>query len=93
MILDPGIGFAKSSQQNIAALTRLGELASYRLPILIGVSRKRFLGALIGGAEETPFGTVAEALAHGASVLRVHDVAVHAAALAVFGAMCAKRTL
>jgi dihydropteroate synthase len=90
ILLDPGIGFAKSSRQNLAALTRLGELRTYRLPVLVGLSRKRFLGRLIGGTEETPFGTVAAALAaltRGAAMLRVHDVAAHAAALTVFQAI------
>jgi dihydropteroate synthase len=89
IILDPGIAFAKTARQNLSALTRLSELSRYRLPLLVGVSRKRFLGSLAGGAEETPFGTVTAALAaiaNGAALLRVHDVAAHAAALAVFGA-------
>jgi dihydropteroate synthase len=90
IMLDPGIAFAKSARQNLAALTRLTELSSYRLPILVGVSRKRFLGSLAGGAEETLSGTVAAALAavpNGASVLRVHDIAAHAAAIEVFQAI------
>lgn len=88
IILDPGIGFAKSSRQNRAALARLGELKDYGLPILVGVSRKRFLGSLTGdGIEATLPGTVAAslaAIAAGASIVRVHDVAEHAAALRVF---------
>jgi dihydropteroate synthase len=90
IILDPGIAFAKSSRQNLAVLSRLGELASYGLPILVGISRKRFLGSTIGGVEETLMGTVAAALcavANGAAILRVHDVAEHAAALKVFHAI------
>jgi dihydropteroate synthase len=86
IILDPGIGFAKSSGQNLAVLSRLGEFRSYGLPILVGVSRKRFLGRRIGGIEQSLGGTVAAALAavaHGAAILRVHDVAEHAAALKV----------
>lgn len=90
IILDPGIGFAKTSRQNLAALSRLGELRSYGLPLLVGVSRKRFLGSMIGGAEESLVGTVAAALAavaNGAAILRVHDVAEHAEALKVFDAI------
>ena len=49
IILDPGIGFAKTSQQNIEAVRRLGELHDYGRPILVGVSRKKFLGPSIGG--------------------------------------------
>lgn len=90
VILDPGIGFAKTSRQNLAALSRLGELTAYRLPILVGVSHKAFLGAMGGGAEASLAGTVAAglaALANGAAILRVHDVAEHAAALKVFHAI------
>ncbi len=90
IILDPGIGFAKSSRQNLAALTRLGELRDYGLPLLVGLSRKRFLGAMIGGVEESLVGTVAAALAavaNGAAILRVHDVAEHQGALKAFQAI------
>jgi dihydropteroate synthase len=90
IILDPGIAFMKSSRQNLAVLARLGELADYGLPILIGVSRKRFLGSMLDGVEETSAGTLAAglaALAQGAAILRVHDVAVHAAAARVFDAI------
>jgi len=88
IILDPGIGFAKSSRQNRAALARLGELKDYGLPILVGASRKRFLGSLTGdGIEATLVGTVAvnlAAIAAGAAMIRVHDVAEHVAALRVW---------
>jgi dihydropteroate synthase len=87
-ILDVGIGFAKTSRQNRDAITRLGELRDYGLPIMVGASRKRFLGALTGdGVEGTLIGTVAvglAAVAAGAAILRVHDVAEHAATLRVF---------
>jgi dihydropteroate synthase len=87
ILLDPGIGFAKTSRQNLAALAGLRHLENYRLPILVGVSRKRFLGSLGDGFEETPVGTVTAAIAavaNGAAVLRVHEVSTHAAALQVF---------
>jgi dihydropteroate synthase len=88
IILDPGIGFAKSSRQNRDCITRLGELKDYGLPILIGASRKRFLGSLTGdGSEGTLIGTVTvslAAIAAGASIVRVHDVAEHVTALKVF---------
>jgi dihydropteroate synthase len=91
IILDPGIGFAKSSRQNIEVIRRLGELKGYGRPILVGVSRKRFLGPTIGGGTEGELiGTVAAALAAaaaGASLFRVHDVAAHVAALKVFHAI------
>jgi len=95
IVLDPGIGFAKTARQNIEAIARLGELMEYDLPIMVGVSRKAFFGSLIPegilrGTEGTPIGTVAVSLAAaaaGASIFRVHDVAEHVAALAVFDAL------
>ncbi|HUI97286.1 MAG TPA: dihydropteroate synthase [Xanthobacteraceae bacterium] len=95
IVLDPGIGFGKTAQQNIDAIARLGELADYRRPIMIGASRKKFFGSLIPGGlergtEGTLIGTVAVSLAAaaaGASLFRVHDVAEHVAALAVFDAL------
>jgi dihydropteroate synthase len=87
IILDVGIGFAKSSRQNRDALMRLGEFKDYGLPILIGASRKAFLGSLTGdGCEATLAGTLAvslTAITAGADIVRVHDVAEHAAALKV----------
>jgi dihydropteroate synthase len=95
IVLDPGIGFGKTARQNIEAIARLGELADYDLPIMVGVSRKAFFGSLVPaglsrGAEAGPIGTVAVSLAAaaaGASIFRVHDVADHVAALAVFDAL------
>ena len=91
IILDPGIGFAKTSQQNIEAVRRLGELRDYGRPILVGVSRKKFLGQWSGNAAEGErAGTLAACLAAaaaGASLFRVHDVAEHVAALQVFHAI------
>jgi dihydropteroate synthase len=91
VILDVGIGFAKTSRQNRDAIARIGELKDYGLPILVGASRKRFLGSLTGdGSEGTLPGTLAvslAAIAAGAAMVRVHDVAEHAAALRVFQAM------
>jgi dihydropteroate synthase len=87
IVLDPGIGFAKTSRQNRDALARLRELADYGLPIMVGVSRKRFLGSLGDGSEASLVGTVAvnlAAAAAGASLFRVHDVAEHVTALRVF---------
>ncbi len=87
-ILDVGIGFAKSSRQNREAILRLGELKDYGLPIMVGASRKKFLGSLTGdGIEGTLAGSLAVSLAAivaGAAIVRVHDVAEHAAALRVF---------
>ena len=91
IILDIGIGFAKTSRQNRDAIARLGDLNDYGLPIMVGPSRKRFLGSLTGnGIEATLIGTLAAsltAIAAGAAIVRVHDVAEHAAALRVLQAM------
>ena len=94
IVLDPGIGFGKTARQNIEAIARLDELEDYGLPIMVGVSRKALFGSLMPeglrrGTEAGPVGTVAVSLAAaaGASIFRVHDVADHVAALAVFDAL------
>jgi dihydropteroate synthase len=79
IIIDPGIGFAKTSEQNIELLRELGQFRDLGLPILIGVSRKRFIGQITGkdDPKERVFGTAAAcaiAVAKGADILRVHDV-------------------
>jgi dihydropteroate synthase len=95
IVLDPGIAFGKTARQNVEVIVRLRELMDFDCPILIGVSRKAFLGSLIEGAiESTPFGTIAASLAAcaaGASLFRVHDVAEHVAALKVFHAVWGAR--
>ncbi len=91
IILDPGVAFGKTARQNVEVLAGLGELADFGCPILIGVSRKAFLGSLADNQIEAQvFGTVAAnlaAYAAGASLFRVHDVAEHVAALRVFHAI------
>jgi dihydropteroate synthase len=82
--LDPGIGFGKTLAHNLELLRRLGELRELGRPLVIGTSRKRFIGALTGRETGDRIGgTVASnvlALAAGADVFRVHDVrAVHEA--------------
>lgn len=79
IVIDPGIGFAKKADQSMAILRALKRFAGLGYPILIGVSRKSFIGALSG--ETDPHrrlgGSLAAglfALSHGASILRVHDV-------------------
>jgi dihydropteroate synthase len=88
-ILDPGVGFGKTSRQNVEAVARIGELRDYGLPVLVGVSRKSFLGSLVEvGVDERLIATLAAnlaAAASGAAIFRVHDVAEHVAALKVFG--------
>jgi len=91
IILDPGIAFGKTARQNVEVIARLGELSDFGCPILVGVSRKTFLGSLVeGGIEGTLVGTIAASLAAfaaGAALFRVHDVGEHVAALKVFQAL------
>jgi dihydropteroate synthase len=89
--LDPGIGFGKTVEHNLELLRRLHELVAIGRPIVVGTSRKSFLGRLVGGRDEGERlpGTIATnvlALERGASVFRVHDVAQNADALAVAAA-------
>jgi dihydropteroate synthase len=75
---DPGIGFGKTVEHNLELLRRLGELAELGRPIVVGTSRKSFIGKLTGAPVERRLGgTIASsvlAFANGAEVLRVHDV-------------------
>jgi dihydropteroate synthase len=86
--VDPGIGFGKTFGHNLELIARLNELAALGFPILLGVSRKAFLGSLIGGAPPLERGaaTVAACVAgllKGARVFRVHDVKMVREALRV----------
>jgi dihydropteroate synthase len=95
--IDPGIGFGKTLEHNIELLRRLPELAALGFPLVVGVSRKRFVGALtgVGEAHERLGGSVAAALfaaARGADVLRVHDVGPTVQALSVQSALSGSRT-
>jgi dihydropteroate synthase len=86
--LDPGIGFGKTVEHNLELLRRLDEVVAIGRPVVIGTSRKSFLGKLAGGRDETERlpGTIATnviALERGASIFRVHDVAEVVDALAV----------
>ena len=78
IVIDPGIGFGKDMEQNIEVLHRMGEIRDIA-PILLGTSRKRFIGALLNGLppKERAEGTVATTVAgieRGADIVRVHDV-------------------
>jgi dihydropteroate synthase len=89
--LDPGIGFGKTVEHNLELLRRLDEIVAIGRPVVVGTSRKSFLGKLAGGRDEgdrVP-GTIATnvlALERGATVFRVHDVAQNADALNVAAA-------
>jgi dihydropteroate synthase len=79
LIVDPGIGFGKTAEQNLVVLRRLGELSELGCPVLVGASRKSFLGKLFGQEmERRAWGTaavVAVSILRGADLVRVHDVA------------------
>ena len=91
ILVDPGIGFGKRLEHNLALLARLETIVALGYPVLIGVSRKGFLGALTGDtvADRLAASTAAAALAaaHGARVVRVHDVAATVRALRVADAI------
>lgn len=92
LIVDPGIGFGKTVAHNLALIAGLGRIAELGCPVLLGVSRKRFIAALdrAGPADERLGGSLAAALEgwrRGAAILRVHDVAATRQALAVAGAL------
>ena len=77
--LDPGIGFGKNIQHNLELLRRLPELKTLGLPLVVGASRKRFLGTILGTDDpqdrrEGTAATVALSIAGGADMVRVHDV-------------------
>jgi dihydropteroate synthase len=101
IVLDPGIGFGKTSAHNLALLERLDELVALGRPVLVGTSRKSFLGRILAAADDAgeppggrPMerrlaGTIATnvlAFERGASIFRVHDVGPVADALAVAAA-------
>ena len=88
VILDPGIGFGKTPDHNLSLLRRLDTIVSLGFPVLLGASRKRFLGTITGAeeAKERVFGTVATTVLgyeRGATLFRVHDVRANREALAV----------
>ncbi len=94
MIVDPGIGFGKTLEHNLALLARLSLFHSLGVPVLLGASRKKFIGTLGGAtvaAARMP-GSLAVALAalkHGTQIVRVHDVPETAQAIALWRAVVA----
>jgi len=91
IIVDPGIGFAKRFEDNLALLKNLEKLENLGFPILIGTSRKSFIGSITGrGVEERLYGSlgsIASAYLHGARIFRVHDVGPTRDFLKVFSAI------
>ena len=90
--IDPGIGFGKTVEHNLELLARLDELVATGFPVLLGTSRKRFLGALLAGADgrdglvatddriEGSLATAIWGYGAGARMVRAHDVAATVAA-------------
>ncbi|CAA9393344.1 MAG: Dihydropteroate synthase [uncultured Rubrobacteraceae bacterium] len=92
IILDPGIGFGKTLGHNLALIRHLEAIVDLGFPVLLGASRKRFIGTITGAeeAKNRVFGTVATTVLgyeRGASLFRVHDVRANREALAVAGSI------
>ena len=89
--LDPGVGFGKTDEQSIAVLARLSELKSLGCPLLVGASRKRFIGSVsASGPDQRLGGSLAAHLVaarNGAAIIRAHDVAETVQALRVHAAI------
>jgi dihydropteroate synthase len=91
IVLDPGIGFGKTAEQSMMAIVRLDRLKTFGLPILVGASRKRFIGAVVPSPPDRRLGgsIAAHVLAaqRGAAFIRAHDVAATVQALRVMAAI------
>lgn len=95
MVIDPGFGFAKDPEENLQLMVRFDELRVFGFPIMVGTSRKRFIGHVTGrDVDGRDVGTAATSLylrLHGADIIRVHNVAFSADALAFADAMLARQ--
>lgn len=95
IVLDPGFGFAKETDENLDLMSRFGELRALGQPLLVGTSRKRFIGHVTGrDAERRDAGTAATSVIlrlKGADLFRVHDVAINVDALAFADAMLERK--
>jgi dihydropteroate synthase len=95
IMLDPGIGFGKTPEQSLVAISRLPELKSFGLPLLVGASRKRFIDKVSPAPPDQRLGgSIAAhllAVANGAAVIRTHDVAETVQALRVDAAIRSAR--
>jgi dihydropteroate synthase len=91
IVLDPGIGFGKTSEQSMMAIVRLDRLRTFGLPILVGASRKRFIDSVVPSPPDRRLGgsIAAHVLAaqRGAAFIRAHDVAATVQALRVMAAI------
>jgi len=94
IILDPGLGFAKTAQHNLKLLAALPDLRALGYPVLVGASRKTFVSRLSGAGErDLEFGTAAAnalAIAAGASIVRVHDVGATVAVVRMAAAIAGR---
>jgi dihydropteroate synthase len=95
IVIDPGLGFGKTVEQNYELIRRAGELVGIGHPVLSAASRKSFVGALTGAAEpdRRVIGSTAVSVIHwlaGVRLFRVHDVAAHREALAVAAGITAR---
>ena len=89
ILVDPGVGFGKTPEQSMECILKLDELAEwFGLPVLLGLSRKRFIGHVLGNeVNQRLIGTLTSnmiGLTRGAKVLRVHDVAEHVEATKMY---------
>lgn len=94
IIADPGIGFGKTLEHNLALLNRISLFHGLGVPILLGASRKRFIGTLgnapdVGARGPGSIGVALAALSQGVQIIRAHDVADHAQAIALWRASVA----
>jgi dihydropteroate synthase len=95
IVVDPGIGFGKTTAHNLELIARLDAIVGLGCPVLVGASRKRFVGEITGAddPEQRLAGTLAAhlvALDHGARILRVHDVRGHVEAVRMWHALRAR---
>ncbi len=98
LLIDPGLGFAKKPDQSVALLRGMAHFHALGCPVLIGASRKSFVGKLAGSTvnEELLSGSLAAtmwAAQQGAAVLRVHDVAETVQTMAIFKSLCYKGSI
>ncbi|MGD8588166.1 MAG: dihydropteroate synthase [Chromatiales bacterium] len=98
LLIDPGFGFGKTLQHNLLLLQRLEALQVLAVPLLVGISRKSMIGALLGGASvsDRVYGSVAAAVLavlKGAAIVRVHDVRATVDALRVVAAVMDKNEI
>ncbi len=95
VVLDPGIGFGKTLEHNLQLLANLRRFTKLRRPLLLGVSRKSFIGKLLGAAvnERLPASLACATLAvvSGAQIIRAHDVAETVQAVRMAEAVLAKQ--